>query len=81
MSKGLCRIAELTPSSEERLKRESVHLFSGVITQGACRRRRRMVRTKVLQMSRGERNIYGGVQGNCRRREQFTKLMLAFLEV
>ncbi len=39
-----------------------------------------MVRTKVLKMSRGERNIYGGVRGNCRMREQFTELMLAFLE-
>jgi hypothetical protein len=69
-SKYLCRIAELTPPPEERLKRATVHLFIVVTTQGACRRKRRRVSAKLLTMRHGERNINGGMQGNCRRWEK-----------
>jgi hypothetical protein len=57
-SKCLCRIAELTPSSEERWKSATVQLFTVVTTQGVYRGRRRRIREKILKMSRGERNIF-----------------------
>jgi hypothetical protein len=77
--KGLCRIAELTPSPEERFKRAIAHLFTTVVTmQGACRCRRRSVRAKLLAMSHGERNINGSVQGNCRNWEKIDEPNVVF---
>jgi hypothetical protein len=37
-----------------------------------------MVRAKILTMSHGERNIYGGVQGNCRRWEKIDESNIVF---
>ena len=47
---GLCRIAELTPSSEERLKRGNHSPLPVAATQGACRRGRRIIRTKISKI-------------------------------
>jgi len=77
-SSGFCLIAELTPSSEERLKSATVHLSTVVTTQGAYRRSRGRVRAKALNRSHGERQIYGGVQGNCRRREKIDESNVVF---
>jgi hypothetical protein len=53
--------------------------LSPVTTQGACRRRRTMVRRIILKMSRGERKIEGDVQGDCRRWEKIAESILVFL--
>jgi hypothetical protein len=74
----LCRITELTPSSEERLRNSTVHLFTVVTTQGAYRRRRSRIRAKLLKMSCGERRIDGDVQGDCRRLWQIAESNVVF---
>src|SRR5262245_35952276 len=45
-NKYFCRIAELNPSSEERVKKETVLLFTLVTTQGVCRRKRGVISAK-----------------------------------
>ena len=49
------------------LEEVKIHLFTVVTTQGACLLRRRMVRTESREISGGERNIEGDVQGDCRK--------------
>jgi hypothetical protein len=39
-----------------------------------------MIRTKSQKISWCERNIYGGMQGDCRRWEQIAEAMLMFLD-
>jgi hypothetical protein len=78
MSKRLCRIAELTPSSEERLKGATVQFFTVVTTQGVCHCRRRRVRTKTLNMRHGKRKIDEDKQGVCRRMWQLAESNVVF---
>ena len=63
---GFYRIAERTLLPEERSKRGRVHLFTVVTTQGACRRRRRIVREKTKKIRGGERRSDGDVKGKYR---------------
>jgi hypothetical protein len=66
-------------SSEESSKKGTIHPVTVAARQGACRRRRRRVRTKTLNMSRGERKIDGDVQGGCRRMWQIAESNVVFL--
>jgi hypothetical protein len=66
-------------SSEVSSKRGTIHPLTVAARQGMCRRRRRRVRTKTLNMSRGDRKIDGDVQGDCRRLWQIAESNVVFL--
>ena len=74
------RESALQWQKKERSKRGTIHHGTVVTRQGACRRRRRRVRTKIMIMSRRERKIDGDVQGDCRRLWQIAESSVVFLD-
>ena len=66
-------------SSEVSSKWGTIHPVIVATTQVTYRQRRRRVRTKTLNMSRGDRKIDGDVQGDCRRLWQIAESNVVFL--
>ena len=66
-------------SSEVSSKWGTIHPVTVGTTQVTYRRRRRRVRTKILNMSRGDRKIDGDVQEDCSRLWQITESNIVFL--